>query len=70
MRRCRQRLLAKWWATSEQLLAEGAKRALQVEAAYWASRQQVVRVTPSGRIIDSCGKELTPPSQIKVLART
>ncbi len=60
----RARLLERWWAVAEQLLADGRKRARQLEQAIWVSHKLVVTVTPSGSIVDSCGKVLSlgPPA--------
>ena len=55
----RLRLLERWWTIAEQVLADGRKRARQLEQAIWQSHKLVVTVTPSGKVVDSGGRVLS-----------
>lgn len=67
---CRQRRQQRWRATAELLRADHAKRAFEEEKKYWKNGKQVVTVLPSGKVTDSCGKELCKLPAAKMWAST
>lgn len=53
-------LRKRWIDLVSVAMVEGRRRAIETEKHYWAKHQAAVRVTPSGKITDSQGKELMP----------
>jgi len=53
-------LRKRWLDLVAAAVVEGRRRAIEIEKLYWAKHQAAVRVTPSGKITDSQGKELMP----------
>jgi hypothetical protein len=53
-------LRKRWIDLVSAAMEDGRRRAIEIEKLYWAKHQAAVRVTPSGKITDSQGKELMP----------